>query len=1050
MNYLATSISHHRSVLCILCLILLVGLFARINTAVETNPSISIPYISVHVYLDGASPEDAARLLVRPMEKELRSIDGVDEVIASAYESNASMVVKFEADMDVDAALTDVREAIDRAKVELPTEAEEPTITELSADDFPAIVVTLTSDNVSERQMFNAAQTLKRDIENLTGVLRATMVGHREEVVEAIIDPARLEHYQITSADMGNAVINNNLLVPAGELDSGEGRFPIKVPGLIETYQDVYQLPLKSTIDGIVTLGDIAQIRRTFKDPVRFTSVNGQTAITVEVQKRHNVGAIEVSQSVRQLVSASAGKLPSNINIGYILDQSDFTEQMVSEMQGNILTAMALVMVVIVAALGVRSGILVGLSIPFSLLFALIITYSLGFTFNFMVMFGMLLALGMLIDGAIVITEFADRKMAEGFGSRDAYMHSVQRMFWPVIASTATTLAAFLPIMFWPGTAGEFMRFLPITVFAVLFGSLFYALLFAPVVGAHFGKNKMNDSVRSYLQHLESDPPTSLAGITGAYARLLAWLVSHSIRIALLSLLLLVAIFIIYSKFNAGVSFFPETENIYGSASVRAQGNLSATESRDLVREVEKRVLEVEGVEMIYAASGADKAISIRAGAKDQIGTMWIKLEDLATLDRPSQEVYAEIRQHTSDLHGIIVDAQGFEGGPPVGDPIQIQLEGSNRQLLYATAQMISDHLKNAMQGLRNITDTTPLPGIEWIMQVDRSLAAQLGANVLEVGRAVQMVTNGVKVGEYRPDDADDEVDIRIRYPSGNRGLSMLDELRINTNAGVIPISDFVQKAPRAQVDKITRVNGIEVVTVKSDVEIGVLADDKVKEIKSWLSTQSIDPSVTVVFRGANEEQQKSQAFLGVAFLLALFLMLILLVTQFNSFYQGFLTLSAVVMSTAGVLLGLVITQAIFSVILTGIGIVALAGIVVNNNIILIDTYNVLRKEQGLSAMDAVVSAGAQRLRPVCLTTVTTIMGMLPIAMNTSIDLVSRNVITGGVISTQWVPLASAIVHGLMFSTILTLIVTPVLLVLPGELKLRLQTLLARKSHSGQ
>ncbi|MFA7555099.1 MAG: efflux RND transporter permease subunit [Spongiibacteraceae bacterium] len=1035
MNYLSTLIHHYRSVLCVLALILLIGVFAKSNTAIESNPSITIPYVYVYVYLDGVSPEDAARLLVRPLEKELRSIEGVDELTATASESNASIVVKFDADVDVNKALVDTREAVNRAKAELPSEAEEPLVEEISADDMPAIIVALGGEKISERQLFDVAKKLKRKIENLPGILNANMVGNREEVAEAIIDPAQLEHYQITSADLVNAIVSNNLLVPAGEIDNGQGSFTIKVPGLIENYQDIYQLPIKSNIDGIVTLGDVAEIRRTFKDRKRFTSVNGKPAITIEVEKRQNAGSIEVSEAVRQAVAAERDQLPRDIDINYILDQSDYTAQMVTEMEGNILTAMALVMVIVVGALGIRSGILVGMSVPFSLLFALIIIYSLGYSFNFMVMFGMLLALGMLIDGAIVITEFADRKMADGFSSADAYTVSVERMFWPVIASTATTLAAFLPIMFWPGISGEFMRFLPVTVFAVLSGSLFYALLFTPVVGALFGKNNMSEHVRAYLQHLERDEPTTLPGITGAYARLLAWLASNPIRVVIAVLLMLISIFILYGFFNAGINFFPRSENKYGSASVRAQGNLSAIEARDLVREVEQRILQVDGVAVLYAASGSDTSGGGYRAAKDQIGTMWVELYDPQQLDKSTQAVFEDIRNSTADMPGIIVDAKAMDDGPPVGDPIQVQLEGIDRNKLLTTAKQLVAYMQNEMQGLRNITDTTPLPGIEWEMEVDRALAAQLGANVLEVGRAVQFVTNGVKVGEYRPDDADDEIDIRIRYPVASRGLSALDELRINTSSGVIPINDFVAKVAKPKIDKIRRVNAVEVLTVKADVEDGVLADDKVKEIQRWLDAQQIDPSINIVFRGANEEQEASTAFLSTAFMLALFLMFILLVTQFNSFYQAALILSAVVMSTAGVLLGLLLTQQAFSVILTGIGIVALAGIVVNNNIILIDTYNVLRKEQGLNPVDAVIAAGAQRLRPVFLTTMTTVMGMLPIAMNTSIDLLSRSVVSGGVISSQWVPLASAIVYGLLFSTLLTLVVTPVLLVIPSRIK---------------
>jgi multidrug efflux pump len=1041
MSILSSSIHHSRSTFCVLLLIVLAGLFARGNMSLETKPRIVIPFVLVQVALEGVSPEDGARLLVRPLEKELRTLKGVDELIANAYENVAVVIVKFEADEDVQQAVSDVREAVDRAKAELPSDAEEPVVEELSADDFPAIVVTFSGEAVQERALFQSAQFFKRQFENLPGVLEASLVGHREEVVEAVIDPARLAHHQITSSDLAAAVMNNNLLVPAGELDTGVGRFSIKVPGLIETHADVYNLPLKSTTDGVVRLGEVATIRRTFKDPDRNISVNGRRAIAVEVEKRSDAGSIEVSAAVREALINFGEQIPNGVEINYVVDQSDYTRDMVGEMEGNILTAMALVMVIVVAALGFRSGLLVGMAIPFSLLFALIIVYQLDYTINFMVMFGMLLALGMLIDGAIVITEYADRKMAEGLNSQQAYINATRRMFWPVTASVATTLAAFLPIMFWPGVSGAFMRYLPVTVFAVLAGSLLYALFFAPVMGAIFGRGAMDKKHQAYLSHLESDPPEQLPGLTGRYARLLQKLLQRPHYLFVLSLLTLVAIYIAFINFNNGVIFFAETENKYGTVEVRAQGNLSVEEVRLLSHEVEQRILAVPGLNTLYSSSGFGSGSQghTRGASKDQIANMLVELDDPKVLDRSTREIFEEIRQATADMAGIYVSAEAFEGGPPVGKPIQIQLEGLQRDKLVAAARYLGDVMAREFDGLRDITDTTSLPGIDWEMKVDRALAAQLGANVVEVGRAVQFVTNGAKIGEYRPDDADEEVDIRVRYPVQERGLDELDKLRVNTAQGVVPISSFVQRVAKPRVDKVKRINGVEVVTVLADVEEGVLADDKVTEIKQWLEENPLDPAINIVFRGANEEQNDSIAFLKVAFSLALFLMFILLVTQFNSFYQAALILSSVVMSTAGVLLGLLVTQSSFSTILTGVGIVALAGIVVNNNIVLIDTYNYLRRENPqLSSVEAAIRAAAQRLRPVFLTTITTILGLLPIASNVSIDLIDRTVIVGGVIASFWVPLASAIIHGLIFATLLTLIVTPVMLVLPERLKLLL------------
>ncbi len=1040
MSMLSTAVSHYRSTFCILFLIVSVGIFSRASMTIEANPNIEVPLVTVSVYLDGVSPEDGARLLIRPLEKELRTLEGIKELNATARESIAYVLVEFEAEANLDEALNDVRAAVDRAKAELPRDAEEPVVKEVTAVDMPTVVVALSGENVKDRVLFQSAQFLKRKIEAMPTVLSADMSGHREEVLEAVIDPARLEHYNITSDQLINAVLVNNLLVPAGQLDNGQGKFAVKVPGLIETAKDVYDLPLKTTEDGLVTLGSVAEIHRTFKDPTTFTSIRGQRAITVEVKKRTDANLIEVAEEARKIVNDHRHLLPQGVEISFLLDQSPYTRDMVSEMEGNIVTAMSLVMVIVVAALGFRSGLLVGLRIPFSLLFALIITFQMGFSFNFMVMFGMLLALGMLIDGAIVITEFADRKMAEGLSSKAAYQVAVKRMFWPVMASTATTLAAFLPLMFWPGVAGQFMSYLPVTVFAVLTGSLLYALFFAPVMGSLLGRTGMEPDVKNYLRHLETESPETLPGFTGRYAKVLASLLRYPGLVFIGSMFCLYLIFNLYGRFGAGVEFFTESEDPYAIISIRAQGNFSASETDDIVREVEQRILKFPEVFSTYTTSGASNNVMSFGGgsgdAKDSIGSIFVETFPPQTLGRSVHKVIADMNKATEDMPGIFVNVKALENGPPVGKPLQIQLESTNLDKLLAATHQVRHHLMNEMDGLRDITDSSPLPGIEWQMLVDRGLAAQMGANVVEVGRAVQLVTNGVKVGEYRPDDADDEVDIRVRFPKSARGMGELDRLRVNTNNGTIPVSSFVKRVAQPKVDKVQRVDGIQIMTVSADVELGVLPDDKVKEVLAWLEQANIDPQVNVEFRGANEEQSKSQEFLSVAFSLALFLMFILLVTQFNSFYQGFLILSAVVMSTAGVLLGLLLTQGTFSTILTGVGIVALAGIVVNNNIVLIDTFNYVRQhEKDLTVAEAAVKAAAQRLRPVFLTTATTILGLLPIAMNLSVDLIGRNIVEGGSIASNWKPLASAIVHGLAFSTLLTLVVTPVMLVLPSILR---------------
>ncbi|WOX06641.1 efflux RND transporter permease subunit [Microbulbifer pacificus] len=1036
MKLLESAVERFRSSISLMLLIVLMGIAARGAMTVQSNPEVSPPIVIVQVRHEGISPEDGVRLLIRPLEQEVRSLEGVEQVMATARESLVYLVIEFDSAVDIDQAVDEVRNAVDRAKAELPRDADEPIVEEASTHPFPAIVVTLAGDGLSERELLRSAQMLKRKIETIGDVLSADITGNREEVVEATIDPVRLEHYQITSGELINAVLGNNLLIPAGEMDVSKGRFSVKVPGLIETADDVYQIPLKRSEHGVVTLGQVTDIRRTFKDATSFTSVNGQPGIAINVEKRTGASSVDVADGVRAVVNAEREYLPRGVNVDFVFDMSQFARDMVSEMEGNILTAMLLVMIIVVGALGFRSGLLVGLGIPFSLLFGCIITWYLGYTFNFMVMFGMLLALGMLIDGSIVITEFADRKMAEGLSARVAYSIAVRRMLWPVVASTGTTLAAFLPIIFWPGVVGDFMRYLPVTVFAVLAGSLVYALFFAPILGSVFGKSNMDLQTQQYLKQLENGEPVSLGGITGLYARMLDPIVRRPFVSFVATILVLIGIFIAFARFNPGVEFFTETEEQYGNVEVRAQGNLSIEEKKALVAQVESALMQVPEVRIVYSAIGSGGISGNSEKSPDQIANLLVELVPSKERERRSREIFADIRARTGNFPGIKTVANPFEGGPPVGKDIVLELRSRNYDKLLAETWRLHRAMEGEFDGLRDIVNTAPLPGIEWEVKVDRAKAALYGADLTGVGRAVQLVTNGVLMAEYRPDDSDEEVDIRIRYPEHARGITALDELKVNTPNGAVPIGSFVSRVAGPKVDKIERIDGITRMQVKADVNDGVLADDKVREIRRWLVEHPMDSEVELLFRGADEDQNESLVFLQVAFSLSLFLMFILLVTQFNSFYQSALILSSVIMSTAGVILGLTLTQSTFSVIMTGVGIVALAGIVVNNNIVLIDTYNYVRKaEPELSCAAAAVKASAQRLRPVFLTTATTILGLLPLAMGVSVDMVGRTVVVNGVIASFWVKLASAIVYGLSFSTLLTLIVTPVMLALPSALR---------------
>ena len=1034
-NYIDTAVSRSRTTLSIFVAIMLTGFGSYLSIPVELNPDVEVPIIITTIIHEGISPEDAERLLAKPTEVELKSLDGITQISSFSSENAATIITEFDISFESKTALSDVREAVNRAKARFPANTEEPLMQEVSAAGLPVVQIAIGGQGVPERVLLRVAEQLQREIEILPQILEAVMVGNREELLEAEIDPGKLETYGIPNSAIVSTVMNNNRLIPAGQVDTGQGSFSVKVPGLIENAEDLFNLPLASTDLGVLTVADIAKVRRTFKDATRYSYSNGSASISLNVNKRKGANLVESMEQIDAVVERIRPTLPPSVTLSYINNTAPLVLEQNLGLQGNMATAMVLVLIVVIASVGVRSGLIVTLAVPFSFFFAFIIISLLGFTYNFMVIFGLLLGLGMLIDGAIVMVEYADRKMAEGLNSLEAYRAAVDRMFWPIMASTATTLAAFLPIMFWPGVSGQFMSYLPITVFAVLIGSLFYALLFAPTIGALIGQGSA--AAKAFAKVGSDDGRVVATGITRLYEKSLKVAVKLPITVSLLSIVTLVTIVWAYGRYGKGVEFFTGVEPSQTQIQVFARGNYSPAELRDVMLSVQERIYEVGYFKGIVMQSGTGQQLGgDQQTAPDLIGYIFVEMVDRRERELDGFEVENRYRQAIANLPGARAEVVSLEQGPPVGKEIQIELSGEELEPLFAEAARIRNFLENDMTGLIDIDDTAPVPGIEWEIEVDRARAAMMGASMAEIGTAIQLMTNGVFMGDYRPNDSEEEVDIRIRYPAEYRGIEQMDTIRIATANGPVPISSFVTRVAKPAVSSIQRVDGARVVYVRANPAPGIVASNKLIEIDAWLEENPPQRGVTAVFRGANEEQANSAAFLGKAFSLAMALMAILLVTQFNSYYQALIILSSVLLSTAGVLLGLLTTGQTFSVILTGIGIVALSGIIVNNNIVLIDTFNYLKAKHGdWTLEEIIVQTGVQRLRPVFLTTFTTGFGLLPLAMHVSVDLINAEIEVGGPITSQWVSLASAIVFGLSFATILTLIVTPAMLALPDALR---------------
>ncbi|EDY82259.1 RND transporter, HAE1/HME family, permease protein [Verrucomicrobiia bacterium DG1235] len=1025
-------LSRKRTVNLTLIFILAAGMFAYIQIPKESDPDITIPTIYVSMYMEGISPEDAERLLVRPMEQELSSVEGVKEMTSNASQNSASVTLEFTAGFDPDAALADVREKVDLAGAELPQAAEEPTVHEINLSQFPVIVITLSGD-VPERALTKIAKDLGDEIESIGQVLEARVIGDREEVVEVIIDPTILRSYNLSQGEIIGFISRNNKIVAAGNMDKGEGRFAVKVPGLFKSAQEVMDIPVKRDGDKVIRLADVATVRRTFKDRSAYARLNGEPAIGIEVSKRAGENVLDTIAAVKELVESTRPQWPDNLSVTYSQDKSTGIRDMLLDLQNNVLSAIILVMIVVIIALGVRSALLVGIAIPGSFLAGVLFLFAVGYTVNIVVLFSLIMAVGMLVDGAIVVTEFADRKMSEGLPKSEAYAEASKRMALPIIASTLTTLAAFAPLLFWPGIVGEFMKYLPITLIATLSASLAMALIFVPSLGAIFGK--ANNSDNASLDALDGSKHadlTQLKGFTGWYARTLKKVIHHPI-LQLVSLVILFAgVLFTYGKFGHGIEFFPDVEPEFASMNIRARGNLSVDEADKLVRQVEDRIQGIDGLKFLYTR--ADPELRAQNVPEDTIGV--VQFEFTHWESRPTaNQIFDVIRERTADLAGIHIEFAKPDSGPPVGKPVQLQISSAFPAALIEATEIIAKKFEET-EGLIDITDTRGVEGFEWEIEVDRTEAARYGADITLIGNEIQMLTNGVEIGEYRPFDADDEVEIRARYPFDERSLAQVNELKIVTAAGLAPVSNFITQRPAPRVQSINRVEQRRVYSVAAEVEEGVQPAEIFEQLREWLPTSDIDfAHVKIDYRGEDEEQKEAEAFLGKAFIIAVFVIAIILITQFNSIYQSGLILTAVLFSTFGVFIGLLVMDQPFGIVMNGIGVIALAGIVVNNNIVLIDTYNLHRKNMG--SYDAALLTAAQRLRPVLLTTVTTILGLVPMVFGLNLDFFTPHVSIGAPSTQWWSQLATSVAFGLAFATVLTLVLTPSLLACEDNIKRR-------------
>ncbi len=806
------ALGRSRTMLMLLVLLLIAGVSTYLVIPKESNPDITIPIIYVSMSHQGISPEDSERLLVRPMEQELRSIEGIKEMTAVAGEGHGSVTLEFSVGVDLDKALTDVRDAVDLVKPNLPEESDEPTVHEVTLAAEQAVLSVVLYGTVPERTAVQIARKLQDKLESYKQILEVDIAGDREDVVEIIVDPLLLESYGLDQAAIYNLIALNNRVVAAGFVDTGYGRFSVKVPSVFESLKDVLELPIKVDGKQVVTFGDIATVRKAFRDPNSYARLNGEKAIVLDIKKRSGENIIETVEIVKAVLSGAQqlDDWPNNLLVKYTWDESKDVKIMLNDLQNNILSAILLVVIVIIAILGARTALLVGISIPGSFLTGLLILAVSGLTINIVVLFSLIMAVGMLVDGAIVVTEYADRRMQEGAHRVEAYREAAQRMAWPIIASTATTLAAFAPLLFWPDITGEFMKYLPLTLIATLSASLVMALLFVPVLGSLFGKpQQVLPKKRVKLQALSRGDYTQAEGVTKLYYQTLSFSLKHPFKILLLAITFAVGIGFTYAKAGLGVVFFPDVDPPFLTVKVRSHGDLSIDEKDKIMVQVQNQILGMEELDSIYTRTGGD----------DEIGRIQITPIDWQNR-RPVKEIIEDLRVKTKDIAGVELEFSTPNAGPPSEHDLVIELSARNGELLNQSITQVRKWV-DSNAAFTNVSDTSNKQGIDWKIDIRRDDAARFGADATLVGNTVQFVTNGLKIGDYLPDDNDEQVDILVRFPEEHRDIGRFDELRVKTNNGLVPITNFARIIPTHKQDTIHRIDGHRILSVKADMSEG-------------------------------------------------------------------------------------------------------------------------------------------------------------------------------------------------------------------------------------
>jgi multidrug efflux pump subunit AcrB len=1119
------ALDNKNTVLLMTILLAVIGILTYIGLPKESFPEVVIPKVFVKTIYPGNPPIDMENLITRPIEKEVHTIKGVKELTSTSSQDNSDIVVEFNSDVDIRRALQDVKDAVDKSKSELPTDLKmDPVVVEMDMSEFPILNINLYGDYSVER-IKKYADDLKDEFENIHEVSKVEFKGLQDREIILNIDQDKLSANGLSFKNIEDAITFENVSISGGDVVVGGTRRSVRTNGEFKNIEEIGEIIIKNTDGNIVYLKDILEGQKVidgFSDPLTYARLNGLSVVTLSVVKKSGENLLVTTDKILQVLENAKTNhiLPDDLHISITNDQSDRVRKSVLNLENSIIMGVLFVVVVLFFFLGMRNSLFVGFAIPMSMMISFIILGVLGYTINMMILFGLVLALGMLVDNAIVVVENVHRFVSQGYNLYDATKYGIGEIAWPIIASTATTLAAFLPLAFWPGMMGQFMKNLPVTLIIVLSSSLFVALVIIPVLVATFinpEKQEKAPNKKSYLYGAIIIIAFIIMGyLTGMVAfanflillfafslanyfflfktsiwfqhHFLSWLENFYIKVLSWALsgwkprFLIIGSFVLlaltiqfYKMRNIPVSLFPNNEPHFINLMVELPLGTDIDVTNEFMRTIEQRLKEVTKEDTAIMESilttvgkGVVGENEMPLGNTPQKGMTTISYIDYELRNgKSTTDIMKKLGAEFVDKYpGVTISVVKNKMGPPVGKEINIEVIGKDFPILMHLSDSLLGYInQQGIKGIEGLKLDIDVGKPELIVDINRDKARRFGLSTAQIASTIRTSLFGKEVTDYKEDE--EKYPIRLRFAKNYRNdiSSLMNQvISFRNKKGKfmqIPISAVATVYYSNTYGSVKRKDMDRVVTIYSNVKEGFNATHVNDEIKEALKNFKLPPTYTYRFTGEQEKQAEVQAFLTKALLIALSLITIILVTQFNSFAKPLIIMVSVLFSTIGVFGGIATFKMDFVVLMIGIGIISLAGIVVNNAIVLIDYIDLLKNNQreklGLSkdddlpledTIECIKQAGKTRLRPVLLTAITTILGLIPMATGMNIDFGemlaswSPNLYFGGENADFWGPMAWTVIFGLTFATFLTLVLVPAMYLVGNKIKLGVKQML--------